>query len=125
MSHSKSLLLGLLALSALTGCHPDGSSSLSSPQQVSNKADAGTATLSWEAPTTTTNGTMLTDLAGYRIYYGLDSADLSETVDLATIGVQTYVIDNLGAGTWYFAIKAVTSAGIESALSNVVSKTIN
>jgi hypothetical protein len=124
VNYSKLLLAALLALTALTGCHPDETNSLSSPQ-VSSKETAGTATLSWEAPTTTTTGTMLTDLSGYRIYYGLDSADLSETVDLATIGVQTYVIDNLASGTWYFAIKAVTSGGIESALSNVVSKTID
>ena len=31
----------------------------------------------------------------------------------------------LGQGTWYFAIKAVTSRGVESALSNIVSKTIS
>jgi hypothetical protein len=117
-------LLVVLVLAALSGCHPDGTSSLSSPQQVSSKETVGNATLSWEAPTTTTNGSALTDLAGYRIYYGLDEKDLSETVDLATVGMQTYVIDNLASGTWYFAIKAVTSAGVESALSNVVSKTI-
>jgi hypothetical protein len=34
------------------------------------------------------------------------------------------VIDDLGSGTWYFAIKAVASTGAESALSEIVSKTI-
>ena len=84
-----------------------------------------TATLSWEAPTTTTSGSALTDLAGYRIYYGISASALSQTVQLNSVGVQTYVIDNLGQGTWYFAIKAVTSAGVESALSDIVSKTIS
>jgi hypothetical protein len=120
----KTSLLVLLALFALAACHPDGTSSVSAPQ-VSGKDTAGSATLSWEAPTTTTNGSALTDLSGYRIYYGLDAQDLSETINLATVGMQTYVIDNLASGTWYFAIKAVTSTGIESALSNVVSKTID
>jgi hypothetical protein len=46
-------------------------------------------------------------------------------VQLAGLGIQTYVVDNLTPGTWYFAIKAVTSAGLESSLSNIVSKTIN
>lgn len=85
----------------------------------------GTATLSWDAPTTTTTGSALTDLAGYRIYYGINAGDLSQTVQLNTTGVQTYVIDNLGQGTWYFAIKAVTASGVESALSDVVTKTIS
>ncbi len=124
MNFSKPLLLVVLALLALAGCHADGTSAMSSPQQVTSKETVGTATLSWEAPTTTTSGSALTDLSGYRIYYGLDSKDLSDTIDIATVGVQTYVIDNLGSGTWYFAIKAVASGGVESALSNVVSKTI-
>jgi len=34
------------------------------------------------------------------------------------------VIEDLGSGAWYFAIKAVTGTGVESALSDVVSKTI-
>ena len=85
----------------------------------------GVATLSWEAPTTTTTGETLTNLAGYKIYYGVDENDLSESVSLNSVGVETYVIENLGAGTWYFAIKAVTAAGAESSLSNIVSKTIS
>lgn len=85
----------------------------------------GTATLSWEAPTTTTTGASLTNLAGYRIYYGISEDDLSQTIQLAGVGLQTYVIDNLGQGTWYFAVRAVTSAGVESGLSNIVSKTIS
>jgi hypothetical protein len=63
-------------------------------------------------------------LGGYRIYYGTDASDLSESVQLNGVGIQTYVIDNLSGGTWYFAIKAVTTAGVESALSDMVSKTI-
>jgi hypothetical protein len=46
---------------------------------------------------------------------------MNQMVQIKTTGVQTYVIDNLAAGTWYFAIMAVTSAGTESGLSNVVS----
>ena len=70
-------------------------------------------------------GLALTNLAGYRIYYGIKRSDLSGTVQLNSVGLQTYVIDNLGQGTWYFAIRAVTSMGVESPLSNVVSKTIS
>jgi Fibronectin type III domain len=82
------------------------------------------ATLSWEAPTANTNGSPLTDLSGYRIYYGSAPGELTRTVQIPTIGLQTYVIDDLEPGTWYFAVMAVASNGAESSLSNVVIKTI-
>lgn len=112
----------LMAAAVLAGCH-DGSSdgtASASPAQASG----GAATLSWEAPTTDTNGAPLTNLAGYRIYYGASAKDLSQTVQINTVGMQTYVIDGLSAGTWYFAIRAYTSGGAESALSDIVSLTI-
>lgn len=82
------------------------------------------AMLSWEAPTTNINGSALTDLSGYRIYYGPSADELSESVQITNVGIQTYVIEDLQPGTWYFAIRATTSAGTESPLSDVVAKTI-
>ena len=118
----------LLVSLSLAGCQSDnssfGSSAVGQTQSPQTGID-GSATLSWDAPTTTTNGQALTDLSGYRIYYGSSEDTLSQTVQLSGVGVQTYVIDNLAQGTWYFAIKAITSAGIESPMSNVVSKTIS
>jgi len=122
-------LLVLVAL-ALAGCHDDSdgtsmvSASSGAPATTSSPT-SGAATLSWDAPTADTNGQPLTNLAGYRIYYGESATTLSETVNLSGTGLQTYVIDNLAQGTWYFAIKAVNTSGVESALSNVVSKTIS
>jgi hypothetical protein len=84
----------------------------------------GNATLSWDAPTSNTNGTALTDLSGYRIYYGASEDDMIETVQISNVGIQTYMIENLEPGTWYFAIRALSSEGTESPLSDVVSKTI-
>jgi hypothetical protein len=84
----------------------------------------GNATLSWNAPTSNTNGTALTDLSGYRIYYGSSENEMTETVQITNLGVQTYVIENLEPGTWYFAVRAVSSDDTESSLSDVVSKTI-
>jgi hypothetical protein len=85
---------------------------------------ASTATLSWRAPDQNTNGSALTNLAGYRIYYGTGTNALNQVIDVPTVGVTDYVIDNLAAGTYYFSIRAYTSAGVESGLSNIVSKTI-
>ena len=114
----------LLVLFALGGCH-HGSHSSSSAASVNHRSDSGSATVSWDAPTTTTTGAALTDLAGYRIYFGTDANALTQTVQLSGVGLQTYVIDNLSHGTWFFAVKAVTSLGVESPLSDVVSKTIS
>ena len=118
---------GVLVLAAcvLAGCHQDPTrvSTVSAGTSATNKG-SGTATLSWQAPTTNTDGAALTDLAGYRIYYGMNADDLTQTVQLTSVGLQTYVIEDLGSGTWYFAIKAVTRTSVESALSDVVSKTI-
>jgi hypothetical protein len=115
----------VLAASVVAGCHQDPTrvSTVSAGTSATNKG-SGTATLSWQAPTTNTDGAALTDLSGYRIYYGMNADDLTQTVQLTGLGLQTYVIDDLRLGTWYFAIKAVTRTGVESALSDVVSKTI-
>jgi ABC-type oligopeptide transport system substrate-binding subunit len=115
----------VLAAFALVGCHqdPTGVATVPVGPSATNKGTS-TATLSWQAPTTNTDGAALTDLSGYRIYYGMNADDRTQTVQLTGLGLQTYVIDDLGTGTWYFAIRAVTSTGAESALSDIVSKTI-
>lgn len=80
--------------------------------------------VSWSAPTTNTNGSALTDLAGYRVYYGTSPGTLSQSVDVPTAGAIDYVVQGLKTGTWYFAVVAYTNTGLESTRSTVVSKTI-
>jgi hypothetical protein len=87
-------------------------------------AVTGSATLSWTPPTTRTDGSTLSNLQGYRIYYGTNSSSLTNRVDVTNPSLSTYVIDNLAAGTWYFAATAVDGTGAESALTPTVSKTI-
>jgi len=110
--------------SASTATGPSTTASTSPPAPSPPPPTSGNATLSWQAPTTNTNGAPLTDLAGYRIYYGTSASNLSDTIPLTGVGLQTYVIVNLAPGTWYFAVKAIASTGVESALSDIVSKTI-
>jgi Putative Ig domain len=88
------------------------------------QSSIGSATLSWIPPTTNTNGTPLTNLAGYRIYYGTNSSSLNQSVHIANPGIASYAIDNLSPATWYFSVVSYNSANIESTLSEVVSKTI-
>lgn len=87
-------------------------------------SSTGSATLSWTPPTTNTNGSTLSNLAGYRIYYGTSSSNLSRTIQVANAGVTSYVVPDLSAGTWYFAVRAYSSTGGESVNSNTASKTI-
>jgi hypothetical protein len=82
------------------------------------------ATLSWTAPTENTDGTLLTDLAGYTIYYGSSAGALTQTIQVSDASATSYEIDNLSSGTYYFAVAANASDGTESARSSVASKTI-
>ncbi len=84
----------------------------------------GSANLSWSAPTQTTNGKPLTDLAGYTIYYGTNSSELTQTIEVTNPSATSYDVSNLTAGTYYFAVAAYTAVGTQSARSSVVSKAI-
>ena len=66
----------------------------------------------------------LTNLVGYRIVYGNTAHSLTRLITITNTGLTNYVIANLSAGTWYFAVKAYNSANLESPLSALVHKTI-
>ena len=87
-------------------------------------ATSGSATLSWTAPTMNSDGSALTDLAGYHIYYGTSPSTMSTVINIGTVATTTYTLSNLASGTWYFAATAYTTSGLESALSGTVSKAI-
>ncbi len=91
---------------------------------VTQSAD-GSATLSWAPPTENTDGSALSDLAGYWIYYGTSPTALTQSVQVTNPGLATYVVGNLSPGTWYFSVVAYTSVSTQSAQSAVASKTIS
>lgn len=106
----------------------DGRTSVSLPAfsisvSAASTPTTGNATLTWAAPTTNTDGSALTDLSGYKIYYGSSPSTLSSVVSVS-VGSSSYVVTNLSAGTWYFAMTSLNTAGNESAQSTVVSKTL-
>jgi hypothetical protein len=79
-------------------------------------------TLSWGAPTTDSDGSDLTDLAGYKVYYGTSYGTYSQSID---IGSYTgAVINDLSSGTWCFAVTAYDTSGNESDYSSEVCQTI-
>ena len=81
-------------------------------------AQAGTATLSWNA----SSGSV----TGYRVYYGQVSGSYATVKPDAPslISGTTYTTPDLPAGTYYFAVKAFDSTGNSSGYSNQVSTTI-
>jgi hypothetical protein len=76
----------------------------------------------YKAPTTNADGTPLTDLGGYKVYYGLSSGNYTNSLDVGN--VTTYKIYNLTPGTYYFAVTAYDTSGNESDYSNEVSRII-
>jgi len=82
-------------------------------------------TIAWTPPTENTNGSTLTNLAGYHIYYGTSQSNLNKVVDISNPGVATYVLSDLTSGTWYFALTSVNSAGVESVRSSVISTVVD
>jgi Putative Ig domain/Fibronectin type III domain len=78
----------------------------------------GTVTLAWTPPTENTDGTTLTNLAGYHIYYGTSETNLNQRIDVANPGLASYVISNLAPATWYFAVAAYNSNGYDGGNAN-------
>src|SRR5580658_1315619 len=107
-----------------SGAGSTGSTSSSSSGSTgTSTASSDTVSVSWQAPTENTNGSAITNLAGYTIYFGTSASSMTQQVNIATVGELTYVISNLGPGTWYFEVVAVNTAGVSSAPSSVVSVT--
>jgi hypothetical protein len=85
----------------------------------------GSVTLTWTVPTTNTDGTPLTDLAGFYVNYGTSASSLTQTINVSSAAATGYTLTGLATGTWYFSVAAYTSVGTQSASSNVASDTIS
>jgi len=89
---------------------------------------AGEVVLNWVAPIQNTDGTPLTDLAGFKIYMGQTlGGPYPVTIDITDPTVTTLTIPNLTEGdTYYFVSTAYNSANPvqESDFSNEAVKTI-
>lgn len=84
----------------------------------------GAVTLSWVAPTQNEDGSPLLDLAGYEIYWGPQSGSYPYSVQISNPGITAYTLENLTAGTYYFAMKARNSQGVTSTFSGETAATI-
>ncbi len=129
------LLPALILLLAITGCggyqvdSDINSASDSTDTDITTDTDTDTdptnsASLTWDPPTTNEDGTSLTDLAGYKIYYGISSGNYTDSIDVGDI--TTFSIDNIpldtsfSSVTWCFAVIAYDTSLNESDYSNEV-----
>lgn len=119
----------LLALAACGGGEGDSGTSTGTGGGTAGGPATGTgpgsATLSWQPPTENTDGTSVTNLAGYRLYSGTSRELLAVSRTIASPGITTVVVDGLGTGTHYFAVSAYLTDGAESLPSSIGSKTIH
>ena len=115
-----------MTFSGITISVSDGTATASlAPFSISvTQSTSGSATLSWQPPTTNTDGSALTNLSGYRVSYGTISRQYDQSLSLPNATLTSVVIENLASGTWYFSVKALASTGVESDFSAEASKTI-
>jgi hypothetical protein len=105
----------------------DGTASASLPAFTITVAAplTSSAKVSWHAPTSNVDGTPITDLTGFRVFYGKTAGQYSQSLLVSSPAITSVVIEGLATSTtWYFATKAVTAAGVESDYSQEVSKTL-
>lgn len=131
-----------LSIVTLTGCG-GGSGSIndgtSSTTQTTNSTSStnsnsntsteyfsgtGVASVTWTSPSQYTNGTALTTLDGHHIYMNTGSGFI-RIATLTNESVTNYLVENLIAGTYTFAVTAYDAKGIESALSSGVTRTVS
>jgi hypothetical protein len=84
----------------------------------------GVASVSWTAPAQNTDGSPLTDLAGFIVRYGTDAAALSSLISVISPNATGAQIENLGPGNWYFDVAAITTTNVVGISSPTVSETI-
>ena len=105
--------------STSTSSDPDSRTTDTTPK-------GGSTTLSWSAPVARSDGSALSmrEIAGYNLYvWGPDS--YSNTININDAYTTSTSITDLASGTYYFAMTALDTEGLESSLSSVATKVVN
>ena len=121
-------VLGMLLI--LSGCDINSSQKNHTPNdppepQIIEDSVTHQLTMSWSTPTQKENNETLkqSELEAYLIYWGQQPDQLIHQIEVPATD-NTYTINNLKAGNYFFSITARDRFGNESALSNVISKTL-
>lgn len=81
-----------------------------------------TATVSWDAPTQDSDGSSLSDLDGYRVYFGTSSGTYDQMVTVSDSAILSIRIIDLEPGRYFFAVTAIDDDGNESVTSSEVER---
>ena len=84
----------------------------------------GTALLEWTPPVLDGDDTSLTDLTGFKVYYGTAPGVYPNVVDVPSAGVSSFLVENLAPATYFFVVTAYDTLGNESDPSNETSKVV-
>lgn len=76
----------------------------------------GRIVITWQPPTQNTNGTPLTDLAGFKVYQASTEAGLRTATPVPVAGAAktSLVVDNAPVGMVWTEVTAYNAAGVES-----------
>jgi fibronectin type III domain protein len=100
-----------------------GSGSINMQAAALSQAASSTI-LSWAAPALNSDGSPLTNLAAFKVYWGTTQGTYSQSTKISSATARTYTVNGLTTGKWYFVVTALNSNGDESPYSNVWSKTV-
>ena len=104
----------------LTGPAGSGTPGPSAPggSDPGSSGGLGSITLAWDAPAQSEDGTPLTDLAGYTVYYGSRAPLTKASGTAVDVGTATrYTLSGLVSGSYIVAVAARDDAGNEGPLS--------
>jgi len=141
------LLLPAIFIVQLTACGGGGSSKTSSERipdayRASSSSDytaaaegfsntkerkTGVLTLNWSAPSTRTDGEplSLSEIDGYRVYYGKHKGEYIKGVDIKDGTAQSATVTGVPFGAYYVVMTTYDANGIESGYSAAVKKTVS
>jgi len=96
------------------------------PFSIVVSSQTSSMTLSWVAPAARSDGTSLSlsEIEGYRIYYGTTAGAYPNSVDVTDGTATTATVTNLPVGTYYVVMSTYDTAGVEGAKSAPVTKTV-
>ena len=119
-------LLALILVLPLVACSGGDAGLSSSGDGVLSSTGSNVSNLSWVAPSEREDGTGLSpsEIAGFRIYYGVTSGDYSNTVDIDDHTATQAVLAGLPSGTYFVTVTAVDVDGRESTYSAEVVITV-
>ena len=108
--HGLKVLLLLFTISFACYCSGGGGGG-------SSPSGTGTITVAWDPPATNADGSPLTDLGGYKLYYGTTSGIYDHSIDVGNVTIYTLTGLTQGQG-YYLAVTAYNAFNVESDYSN-------